>query len=122
MRKDWAQEEFKNLGVNDGRILNRVAKTVSTLSMSSEKSITQSSGDWSEAKAIYRLINNAKLTSDKILQAHKRSTIRRIDDKTILAVQDTTELDYTTLESTEGLGPYGGKKNSKGLIMHTTMA
>ena len=41
----------------------------------------------------------------------------------VLAVQDTTFLDYTRHTKTDGLGPIGTpQQNLKGLVMHSTLA
>jgi hypothetical protein len=37
-------------------------------------------------------------------------------------MQDTTEVDYTNLKATEGLGVHGTKITSKGLIVHSNIA
>ncbi len=48
---------------------------------------------------------------DKLLRAHTQASIERIKDhKVVLAVQDTTKLNYTTHHATEGLGPVGKGK------------
>jgi hypothetical protein len=39
-----------------------------------------------------------------------------------LFVQDSTELNYTPLKSTKGLGTIGSSKDLRGMIVHTTMA
>jgi len=48
---------------------------------------------------------------------------RASQQKVVLAVQDTTELDYTAHPLTEGLGPIGNhRKHVQGLILHPTIA
>lgn len=124
-RDGWILEEFKNLAVNCGRIIKRFQKTMATLSKKLGESIAAASSNKSEAAAIYRLIDNEKLTEEVILDAHRKSTIERISEsgeKIILNVQDTTELNYTGHKKTVGLGEYGTEKNSKGLIVHSSIA
>ena len=45
-------------------------------------------------------------------------------EKTVLAIQDTTSLNYTAHLATEGLGPIGtcGTRLSLGLYVHSTLA
>ena len=122
---NWVYEEFKNLGVNCGRIIKRFIKTMSSLSKKPNASIASASSNSSEAAAIYRIIGNEKLTEDLILNAHKKATINRIEEnkeKVILNIQDTSELNYTGHKKTTGLGEYGSTKNSRGLIVHTAIA
>lgn len=120
---NWVHDEMKSLGLDDRRIITRVTKVVTAISKAPEKSICQACGTWSEAKAAYRILNNKKLTSDLIIKSHRSQIVNRIQNqRTILAVQDTSELEYNSLNKTTGLGPYGGTEDSKGLIMHTTLA
>jgi hypothetical protein len=65
------------------------------------------------------------MTLDKILQAHYESTLERLKgEKIVLAVQDTTSLDYSTHPETEDLGIIGrgSQRDIIGLLLHDTMA
>jgi hypothetical protein len=59
-----------------------------------------------------------------VLAPHYEATTRRIDEESIvLAVQDTTSFNYSTLVATEGFGPIGSpQKGPQGIMMHDTMA
>jgi Transposase Tn5 dimerisation domain/Transposase DNA-binding len=121
----WIYEEFKNLAINCGRTINRFIKTMITLSKNPDESIAAASKDKAEAKAIYRLLQNEKLTEEVILSTHKKQTIKNIKESgesVVLCIQDTSDINYTSLKATTGLGDYGAKKNSKGLIVHSTIA
>ncbi|MDR1858274.1 MAG: hypothetical protein LBQ69_02255 [Treponema sp.] len=50
--------------------------------------------------------NNEKLNREEALRTHREATIRRMarHGGTILAVQDTTSLNYNTHGKTEGIG------------------
>ena len=60
----------------------------------------------------------------KLLKAHTESTAQRIKSyDVVLAVQDTTTLNYTARPSTRGLGPISTKAHhAMGMIVHDTMA
>jgi hypothetical protein len=60
---------------------------------------------------------------DKILESHYASTLSRVSkEKVVLAVQDTTTLNYNTHPATQGLGLIASKQDGPiGLIMHDTM-
>jgi hypothetical protein len=123
--KNWVQEEFKNLGINCGRTLKRFIQTMTTLSKKPNESIAGASDNKAEAKAIYRLIDNDKLTEEVILNTHRKATIDKMiesDANIILSVQDTTTLNYTSHSKTEGLGHFGSGEYSKGLIVHSALA
>jgi hypothetical protein len=74
-------------------------------------------------KAAYRFFQNGNVNMQILLRPHIESTIGRLrSHKVILAVQDTTSLNYTA-HPPEGVGPIGdGKYNLVGLELHDTMA
>jgi hypothetical protein len=80
-------------------------------------------GAWSDTKAAYRFLRNRNVTADKILESHRASTCARLaSEPVVLAVQDTTELNYTHLPAAKGLGTIGSSKKLRGMLVHTTLA
>jgi len=121
----WAFKEFRTLGINCGRTINRFIRTMITLSDKIKESIAAASDSDAEAKAIYRLIDNKKVTEEVVLIAHRKATIQRMKEsgeQIILSVQDTTTLNYSSHKKTEGLGDFGATPDSRGLIVHTALA
>lgn len=85
-------------------------------------SIPQSCGDQAGVKGAYRLLANTQIQGEKILEGHVQATQKRMQaENVILAVQDTTQLDYTHHPSTKGLG-YLQDLHHRGLLLHTTLA
>jgi hypothetical protein len=72
------------------------------------------------------MFENTKVTDKEIFSVHQDRTMERVSDSNsvILAIQDTTFLNYNTHGATEGLGHIGTVANnhSQGLVMHTTLA
>ena len=96
-----------------------------TLSGKIRESIAGASESKAEAKAIYRLIENKKVTEEVVLHAHRKATIQKMKESgegIILSVQDTTMLNYTSHKKTKGLGDFGAGPDHKGLIVHSTLA
>ncbi len=121
---NWINREFKNLGIRCGRTIKRFIKTMGTLSNNIQASILGASENVAEAKAIYNMLKNEHLTETVILESHCKATLQRIKESKsdiILAIQDTTEVNYTSHPKTEGLGD-GTAKNTKALFVHTTLA
>lgn len=121
----WAFEEFRNLGINCGRTIKRFIRSMITLSRKIGESIAGASDSKAEAKAMYRLIENKKVTEDVVLYAHRKATIQKMKESgelIILSVQDTTMLNYTSHKKTKGLGDFGAGPDHKGLIVHSTLA
>lgn len=57
----------------------------------------------------------------QILAAHRDSTLERVSPQSIvLAVQDTTELDFSSQPKTQGLGALS-KKDAHGLKVHSVL-
>lgn len=121
----WAFKEFKTLGINCGRTINRFIRTMITLSDKIRESIAAASDSKAEAKAIYRLIDNKKVTEEVVLNAHRKATIQRMKESgelIILSIQDTTTLNSSSHQKTEGLGDFGATPDSRGLIVHSALA
>ena len=90
----------------------------------SQSNIPEACGSKAATIGAYRFFQNPKVTMEVILDSHRESTIERIKErKVVLAVQDTTFLNYSTHPMTEGMGPINNKEDeSIGLILHDTMA
>ena len=87
-----------------------------------QDSLPKQCGDWADLKAAYRFVNHPNVTPDKIQSTHRQRVRRACQDHSvILAVQDTTELDFTSHKSVTGLGPIGDG-GGQGLLKHTTLA
>ncbi len=119
----WVKTELGSAKLGDLRLDKRLAIIVEAFANLPQASIPQASGLWSKTKATYRFLNNDKVTPQNILQPHQRATQKRVGQKkVVLAVQDTTSLNYTHLPKTQGLGHIGTDPRSRGMIVHTTLA
>ena len=100
------REEFSSLDFNSKRLEQRFVRTMATLAGQPSKSIWLSSENRAEAKAIYRMLGNEDLDREEILRTHREATVKRMVQHggTILAVQDTTSLNYNTQIKMEGIG------------------
>lgn len=121
----WVEEEFIGIDFGDERLNSRFHRVVDRLSQQPMSPINQAQEDWAATKAAYRFFKNEKVEVREILSAHLSCVIRRLKEhKIVLAVQDTTFLNYDGHQKTEGLGSIRRKGDSisLGLVMHTTMA
>ena len=121
---DWVEEEFGTVELYDPRLKRRFFSLTRDFYSQPQAPITQVCGSHAKTIAAYRFFNNERVTMDKLLRAHTEASIERIKaHKVVLAVQDTTTLNYTTHRATEGLGPIGTTaKGPIGLMVHDTMA
>jgi hypothetical protein len=85
------------------------------------QSLPQQNKEWSELLGAYRFLHNAKTTPDRIQSVHRALVRQNCQTRPlVLAVQDTSELDFTG-RVVEGLGPIGNG-NGRGLLQHSTLA
>jgi hypothetical protein len=68
------------------------------------------------------MLNNDGLDREEILRTHREATVKRICEsgKTILAIQDTTSLNYNTQTKMDGIGYIGDK--TLGVNIHSCIA
>ena len=122
--EDWAQVEFGAADLGDARRTARLVQLAHQLGERPEASLPQALEDDASLKAAYRLFDNTEVAHEKVLASHVVSSIRRMQNQTvILAVQDTTSIDYSTHRATQGLGPLHTKGDGGyGLLCHGTLA
>ncbi|GHU12921.1 IS4 family transposase [Spirochaetia bacterium] len=115
-------EEFAGLDFHSVRLEDRFVRTMETLVKQPDKSIWYSSADRAEAKAIYRMLGNDGFDQDEIARTHRAATIRPMSEYggTILAVQDTTGVNYNNHLKTEGIGYISDK--TLGVNIHSCLA
>ncbi|HDH12112.1 MAG TPA: DUF4338 domain-containing protein, partial [Nitrospirae bacterium] len=121
---DWAEEEFYGAEPGDNRRINRLIAIARDFYARPKANIPQACGSRAKTKAAYRFLENSENTMEKIHKSHYEATVSRIGkEKVVLAVQDTTTLNYSTHPATENLGLIGYKEEGViGLIVHDTMA
>jgi len=118
----WAQQEFGQAALGDERRTRRLVRLAAGLASQVGVAISSACGRCG-AQTVSRLLGRKEVTLDHVTRAH----IERTGDRCkvcerVLAVQDTTVLDFSTHEGTEGLGPITTSRRSRGLLMHTTLA
>jgi hypothetical protein len=105
---DWAEQEFGGCTLPDARLQRRLLTMARDFYARPTASLTQACSSRAKTKAAYRFLDHEQTTMDTLLQPHYRSTQARIRGESIvLAVQDTSSLNYTTHVATQGLGPIG---------------
>jgi hypothetical protein len=125
---DWVLEEFGDVELGDRRRTDRLLEVVTRLGRRPDASFPlASANDWATLKATYRLLENPAITHEALLSGHVASTWERVADwgaageAVVLAIQDTTELDFSGHRATSGLGQIGNAYG-QGLLAHSTLA
>jgi len=121
---DWAEEEFGEAEIGDSRLNKRLLTIAQAFYARPQANIPQACQTRAETKAAYRFLDHPETDMEAILEPHYQATVARVSrEKVILAVQDTTSLNYSGHPATENLGPIGYHKDGGiGLLVHDTMA
>ena len=120
----WAVEEFAAVALSDTRLNRRCQVLAGVLEQQPTMPLNQACEDWADTKAAYRFMDNPKVSPEGLLAPHCHRTVERLTaHAVVLAVQDTTFLNYTAHPQTDGLGEIGKKvQHQRGFGLHTTLA
>lgn len=125
----WAEQEFGDCDLGDPRRTWRWVKIVRDQAAQPSGSYSQAAGGHRhDLKGYYRFLNHERkeLDLDRMLQTQRTQTIRRMNkERTVLILQDTTELNFSTRPGCVGLGQIGTNQTgakSRGLELHSCLA
>lgn len=120
---DWADEEFGGCALGDSRLTERLTIMARDFYAQPTVNLPQACGSRAKTKAAYRFLDHEETSMEKVLQPHYLATESRIRrESVVLAVQDTSSVNYSGLVETEGLGPIGTTVDgAQGLILHSTL-
>lgn len=119
----WAAEELRYANLGDKRLNKRLVQMVEAFAAQPSASVPQSCGSWAATKAAYRFWDSERVDPAQIRASHIQSTLDRVrSQRRVLAIQDTTELDYAHHPATtEALGPLDNA-HQNGFKVHSTLA
>ena len=122
---DWAEEEFSRVCLGDARLHRRVLTVARDLGAHPQAQLPLAcGGSPAKLRAAYRLFDHPRVTLQSLLESHYEASAARVAEHSlVLAVQDSTSLNYTAHPMTEGLGPLNTRNDTAhGLWMHDTLA
>jgi len=128
--QQWAQQEFGGAQLGDTRLSRRLVTSANTKAKTPSRAFCGAAkGDQAAMKGYYRMIeqpDTSAVTMSNILAPHRQQTARRMmAQKTVLCLQDGSELNYTNLDSCKGLGELKANQTGAktyGLNLHSTLA
>ena len=128
--QDWAEHEFGGAPLGDQRLSARLVKSAGLLAAYPGQKINAAPGaDNTAVNAFYRMIEapaESEVTPTNILAPHRERSIRRMrGQKTVLAIQDGTDLNFSRRPGCDDLQLIGKNQtgtSSLGLHMHATLA
>ena len=126
----WAEHEFGGAPLGDKRLSKRLVSVAAAKAEAPSRAFCGvAKGDWAATKAYYRMIDQPEKSAvnlTNILAPHRKRTARRMmGQKTVLCLQDGSELNYTNLDQCEGLGDLKANQTgakTRGLNLHSTFA
>jgi len=122
-KNSWVAEEIKAVNLCDKRLKKRLGNVLEALGDKPTTSIPLACRGWGELKAAYRFFDNEKVNEKEILNSHRLTSIDRIkQEKVVLLLQDTTDLNYTGKNDIEGLGKIGNDYECYGIYLHAMLA
>jgi len=102
---DWAEQEFGAAQLPETRLKRRLLTLARDFYARPSANVPQACGSRARAKAAYRFFDHAQTRMETLLASYYEATAQRIGrEQVVLAVQDSTSLNYTAHAATEGLG------------------
>ena len=121
---DWAEEEFGGAALGDARLRQRLLTLARDFYAQPQAMLPKACQSRAKTKAAYRFFDHPDTGMEILLAPHYAATRQRVaGEKIVLAVQDTTSLNYTTPQPADDLGPIGTQaEGAVGLWLHSTLA
>jgi hypothetical protein len=116
---DWVKTEMGTVELRDLRLEKRLLLVMQRMFSSPVVSLKAACRGWAETIAAYRLFNNEKVTEAAVLTPHQDATLQRVkNQESVLVIQDTTEIDYSSKKELEGKGPLSVEQR-QGFFAHS---
>jgi hypothetical protein len=116
--------EFSHALLGDQRLTKRLTRLATACARQPHALIPTATGNWGQACAAYRFLDNAHVTPAALLAPHTARTLQRAATVPLaLAVNDTTTLNYSHRPATTGLAPISNNADKTlGLHLHSLLA
>ena len=122
---DWAEVEYARGSHPDGRVRNRILRMGRAWLNRPGEPLPTIFPAKADQKAAYRLMSSGRVKMDHILASHQEALAERCRfEPLVLALQDSTTLNYHGLKSSRGLALIGSNRTSltMGLPVHLGLA
>jgi transposase-like protein len=120
MEAGWAREEMQGARLWDGRCRRSLVAISERLGQQPGASLSAACGA-NLRHAAHRLFAHPQTTVAGLLAGHVAQTSERCGEEAlVLAIQDSTEFDYSGHKQTSGLGPLG-QGLTRGLMGHSVL-
>jgi len=118
----FGQEHFGRCELGDARLTARAVSTADRILKHPGGTLPEKLAENASLMGMYRLVNNAKVTHEKLMEGHFAWTRKLMEHcgDVVLVIHDTTEADFSGLD-VEGLGQIGHGK-CRGFLVHNALA
>lgn len=119
----FGQQHFGNCELGDKRLTDRLVRTTDRFLQHPGGTLPDKLNNTADLIGFYRLANNDKVSHAKLMAAHTARTKQLMERAggVVLVIHDTTEIDFSGLESVEGLGQIG-HGGCQGFLCHNSLA
>jgi hypothetical protein len=120
--KTFGELHFGDAELGDARRTKRLVRVVDAIIRHPGGSLPEKMGGPAELEGMYHLMKCEKVTHASVLAPHFAVTRKKIEqhDGYVLAIHDTTELDFSTNESLSDRGQIGNG-SQQGWLCHNTL-
>jgi hypothetical protein len=117
--QDWAFRHFHDARLGDVRRTRRLLAFAAQAAQHPSGSIPQQTQDWTDAKAVYNLLDNAQVTFQAIAAPHWERT-RQCAPGCYLILEDTTEISWRKGRQVQDTAPVGNG-SGHGFLLHSAL-
>ena len=105
----WVKDQWQNSNLGDTRRNKRAMKLAGSILSNPSVSLPQQAQCWSALKAGYCFLNTKQVTHEILQKEHYRNVMEltQKSSKTVLFIQDKSEIDFSSKRATRGLGHIG---------------
>ncbi len=120
--RHWAEQTFGEVELGDQRREQRAVTMAAAMAADPAASLPQQMGSEGQAHAAYRFLQSPHVGYEALIEPHVQQTRAAMSQqRRVLLIQDTTEVDYQAHPSTTGLGPIGNGSHH-GYLLQTVLA
>lgn len=125
--EQWARRLMEHAACGDRRRRARLQRLLGEVARQPGQSLPQQCRGTGSLKGAYRLLQGGRVQAEVIVKSAAQATVQALAQQAgaevVLAVQDTTSLNFSSHEALEGRGPigYNSKGTSQGFFLHSTV-
>src|SRR6266700_7154726 len=118
----WAEYTFGSVHLGDQRRTERAVEIASAIAHHPAASLPEQMQDEAATEAAYRFLQMTNVSYEKLIGPHVAQTrAQASEQRQVLLIQDTTEVDYQQHPTTTGLGPIGNGTHH-GYLLQSVLA